>query len=107
MSKAVLHQREHVPVFAPFREDQTLGAEADLLESRCVEVEPAHHPENPGVRHRCHASGDARNEQGRRSLIAERWSGRSDLVQGGTIQAAVRKPIVQFGDLKGQGSRLS
>lgn len=62
MSEAVLHQREHVPVLAPFREDQALGAETDLLKSRCVEVEPAHHPENPGVREGCHSSGDARDE---------------------------------------------
>ncbi len=62
MSEAVLHQSEHVPVLASFREDQTLGTETDLLKSRGVEVEPAHHPENPGARHRCHPSGDARDE---------------------------------------------
>ena len=107
MSQAVLHHREHIAILAPFRKDQTLGSEPDLLKSGGVQVEPAYHPQNSSVRRGCRSRRDAGNEKGRRSLVAERRSSRRDFVQGAAVETVLREPIVDLGHGEGQGRRLA
>lgn len=102
VTQGVLGHRQDFSILASLRKKQRVRTKPDLLEAGRVEIEAGQCPERMHAGLRSEPRGNPGYEQGRGGVVAEPGGGGRDLVQAGTVEAAVSEPVVERGDAESE-----